>query len=107
MDSDELPFNNYDAEIAKELLSQQKFDSYFLVNVVGGKSWKIKQYYLGFFANVSNLLNTIYKTGGYEQSRNANYENLLEDKNRDYPLFGPKYWFGYGTSFYVSINFRL
>ena len=107
MDSDGLPFNNYDSEIAKELLSQQKFDSYFLVNIVGGKSWKIKQYYLGLFANVSNLLNTIYKTGGYEQSRNANYKTLLEDKSRDYPLFGPKYWFGYGTSFYVSINFRL
>lgn len=106
-DTDGLPFNNYDPDIARELLRQQKFDDYFLVNIVGGKSWKIKQYYFGFFANVSNLLNTIYKTGGYEQSRNANYETLLEDKSRDYPLFGPKYWFGYGTSFYVSINFRL
>jgi len=106
-DTDGLPFNNYNPDIAKELLRQQVFDPYFLVNVVGGKSWKIKQYYFGFFANVSNLLNTIYKTGGYEQSRNANYEALLEDKSRDYSLFGPKYWFGYGTSFYVSINFRL
>lgn len=106
-DTEGLPFNNYDPDIAKVLLKQQVFDPYFLVNVVGGKSWKIKQYYIGFFANVSNLLNTIYKTGGYEQSRNANYETLLEDKSRDFPLFGPKYWFGYGTSFYVSVNFRL
>jgi len=106
-DKDGLPFNNYDPEIARELLSQQEFDPYYLVNIVGGKSWKIKQYYFGFFANVSNLLNTVYRTGGYEQSRNANYETLLEDKSREYPLFGPKYWFGYGTSFYVAINFRL
>ncbi len=106
-DTDGMPFNNYDPDIAKELLRQQIFDPYFLVNVVGGKSWKIKHHYVGFFVNVSNLLNTIYKTGGYEQSRNANYETLLEDKSRDYPLFGSKYWFGYGTSFYISVNYRL
>ena len=105
-DIDGLAFNNYDPIIAQELLKQEEFDPYFLVNIVGGKSWKINQYYVGFFANVSNLLNTTYKTGGYEQSRNVNYETLLEDKSRDYPLFGPKYWYGYGTSFYASVYFR-
>ena len=105
-DKDGLPFNNYDPNVARELLKQEVFDPYFLVNIVGGKSWKIDQYYFGFFVNVSNLLNKIYKTGGYEQSRNVNYETLLEDKSRDHPLFGPKYWFGYGTSFYTSVYFR-
>ncbi len=76
------------------------------MNLVGGKSWKVKNYYFGFFANVSNILNTTYKTGGFEQSRNANYQTLLEDKSRTLPLFGPKYWYGYGTSFYTSIYFR-
>ena len=105
-DVDGLPFPDYDEEIAKELLNQEKFKPYYLVNIVGGKSWKFKNYYVGFFVNVSNILNTEYKTGGFEQSRNANYRTLLEDKSREKPLFGPKYWFGYGTSYYTSVYFR-
>ncbi len=105
-DADGLPIHDYDEDIAKELLKQEKFKPYYLVNLVGGKSWKVKNYYFGFFANVSNILNTTYKTGGFEQSRNANYQTLLEDKSRTLPLFGPKYWYGYGTSFYTSIYFR-
>ena len=105
-DVDGQPFYNYDEEIAQELLKQEKFKPYYLVNLVGGKSWKVKDYYFGFFTNVSNLLNTTYKTGGFEQSRNANYQTLLEDKSRTLPLFGPKFWFGYGTTFYTSVYFR-
>ena len=33
-------------------------------------------------------------------------QTLLEDKSREKPLFGPKYWFGYGTSYYASVYFR-
>jgi len=77
------------------------------LNIVGGKSWRIKGGYLGFFASVNNALNTIFKTGGYEQSRNANYQTLLQDQSRDLPLFSPKYWYGYGTTFFASIYLRL
>ncbi len=106
LDKDGLPIYDYDEGTAKELLKQEKFDPYYLVNIVGGKSWKINDYYIGFFINVGNLLNTEYKTGGFEQSRNANYNTLLEDKTREKPLFGPKYWYGYGTSYYTSVYFR-
>ena len=106
LDNDGLPIHDYDEGVAKELLKQEKFNPYYLVNIVGGKSWKINNYYIGFFVNVGNLLNTEYKTGGFEQSRNANYNTLLEDKTREKPLFGPKYWFGYGTSYYTSVYFR-
>lgn len=106
LDSDGLPIENFDGDIARNLLSQEKFDPYFLVNIVGGKSWKINDYYIGFFANIGNILNTEYKTGGFEQSRNANYNTLLEDKSRQNPLFGPKYWYGYGTSYYAQVYFR-
>jgi len=106
LDTDGNPIQGYDEEIAKKLLQQEQFDSYNLVNIVGGKSWKLKKYYIGFFANVSNILNKEYKTGGFEQSRNANYNTLLEDKTRDKPLFGSKYWLGYGTSYYASVYFR-
>ena len=102
---DGLPFNDYDPEIARELLAQEQFDNYFLLNAVGGKSWKIDDYYVGFFATISNILNTKYKTGGFEQSRNANYRTLSEDKALDTPVFGPKYWHGYGASYYLNVYF--
>ena len=39
-----------------------------------------------------------------EQSRNGNYTELLEDNNRPGgKLFGPKYWFGRGTTYYMNL----
>lgn len=105
-DSDGLPFNDYDENVARELLKQERVDDIFLVNVIGGKSWRLKNYSFGIFASVNNLLNEKYKTGGYEQGRNANYRNLLEDKSRDKPIFGPKYWFGYDTSYFLNVYIR-
>ena len=100
------PFNDYDPEIAKELLEQEQFDSYYLVNLVGGKSWKISDYYLGFFASINNVFNQEYKTGGYEQSRNGNYRELRDDAANPTRVFGPKYYFGRGTTYYLNVYFR-
>ncbi|WP_053990036.1 TonB-dependent receptor [Mangrovimonas sp. TPBH4] len=106
LDSDGLPFNDYDPEIAKELLKQERFDDYMVVNLIGGKSWKINDYYVGFFASINNLLNKTYKTGGFEQGRNANYQELKEDASNDTPVFSPKYWYGRGTTYFVNVYFR-
>jgi hypothetical protein len=99
-------FNDYDETLAKELLKQEEFGQYMVVNLVGGKSWKIDQYFVGFFASVGNLFNERYKTGGFEQGRNANYRQLKEDKALDTPVFGPKYWFGRGTNYFLNVYFR-
>ena len=107
LDFDGLPINSYDENIARELLRQEEFDDYFLVNVVGGKSWKIGDYFLGFFAVVNNVLDQEYKTGGFEQSRLAKYDNVLEDKSRQYgPVFGSRYFFGNGTTYYLNVYLR-
>ncbi|MBJ7879445.1 carboxypeptidase regulatory-like domain-containing protein [Gelidibacter salicanalis] len=105
-DADGLPFNDYDAEVARKLLKQERFDDYMIVNLVGGKSWKIKQYYLGFFASINNLLDTVHKTGGFEQGRNANYRELKEDVGRDTPVFGSKYWYGRGATYFLNVYVR-
>ncbi|MFL1010804.1 TonB-dependent receptor [Flavisericum labens] len=105
-DFDGNVFNDYDEELAKELLKQERFDDYMVVNLVGGKSWKIGQYYVGLFASINNLLNEIYKTGGFEQGRNANYRELRDDKALSTPVFGPKYWYGRGTTYFLNLNFR-
>ncbi|AOW20988.1 carboxypeptidase-like regulatory domain-containing protein [Urechidicola croceus] len=99
-------FTDYDPVLARELLAQEQFDDYFLVNAVGGKSWRIDDYYIGFFATVNNILNTKYKTGGFEQSRNANFRTLRDDQAREKPVFGSKYFNGFGTTYYLNVYFR-
>ncbi|WP_425076570.1 carboxypeptidase regulatory-like domain-containing protein [Psychroserpens sp. S379A] len=106
LDLDGLPFNDYNEDIATELLKQEKFDDYMVVNLIGGKSWKIDQYYIGFFASVGNLLDKQYKTGGFEQGRNANYRELRDDVSNPKRVFGPKYWYGRGTNYFVNVYFR-
>lgn len=107
LDADGLPINGIEPDITRDLLKQESLKPYMTVNLVGGKSWKVKNWYIGFFASLNNLMNSVYRTGGYEQSRNANYRTLQEDKNRDKPLFGPKYWFSYGTTFFTSMYIRI
>ncbi len=88
------------------LLTQEKFDSAVLVNFIGGKSWKIGDKYIGVFANISNILGTEYKTGGFEQARKANFVELQADRALDTPTFGNKYWYGNKTTYYLNIYLR-
>lgn len=107
LDSDGQPFANYDPEVAKQLLQQEQLDDYFLVNIVGGKSWKIKDYYVGFFATINNVLNQEYKTGGFEDSRRSKYDlQLAEQQSAGGPIFGNRYFFGNGTTYYVNLYVR-
>ena len=90
-----------------KLLKQERLDNMFLVNLVGGKSWRLShKYYLGMFASINNLLGALYKTGGFEQSRKGNFQNFKEDYELEHPLFGNKYWYGKGTSYYINFYLR-
>ena len=106
LDTDGLPFPDYDPTLAKELLRQEKFDSYMVWNAVGGKSWKVGDKYISLFVSLNNILNIQFKTGGFEQGRNANYQTLKEDTSAPTRRFGPKYWFGRGTTYFMNLNLR-
>ncbi|MDT0691195.1 carboxypeptidase-like regulatory domain-containing protein [Salegentibacter sp. F188] len=105
-DADGLPILSYDETLAKSLLKQEQFQDYVLVNAIGGKSWRIKDRYLGFFCSLNNIFDVLYKTGGYEQSRNANFMSLKQDRERDQPLFASRYWYGNGTTYYINFYLR-
>ncbi len=106
-DSDGLPLLDYEPDVARSLLKQEQFDDYILVNAIGGKSWLLDGgYYLGFFVSLNNIFDVLYKTGGFEQSRNANFRTLREDRARDQPIFGTRYWFGNGATYYANIYVR-
>jgi len=99
--------NNIDPEIARDLLQQEQFDDYMLVNIIGGKSWKIDDYYVGFFATVNNVFNQDYKTGGFEQSRRVDYRSQIDEQtNANGPIFGNRYFFGNGTTYYLNVYVR-
>jgi CarboxypepD_reg-like domain len=86
-----------------ELLKQEKFNNFSLINLNGGKSWKIKSKTFGFNASVSNLLDVKYKTGGYEQARNAKYRDLNQDVSSGTPVFAPKYFYSYGRTYFFNL----
>ncbi len=102
---------------AAELLKQEKFNDYSLLNLSGGKSWKVDNKTFGINIMVNNVLDTKYKTGGFEQARNSNYTQLDQDNTvhtnpntgvtAATPAFGPKYFYGYGRTYFVNlyINF--
>ncbi|MDP3312244.1 TonB-dependent receptor [Lutibacter sp.] len=113
LDGDEVPFLDSDTGVeitqnqVRALLKQEKFNATVLINVVGGKSWKINNYYLGFFAGINNMLGKVFKTGGFEQSRNANYIELKQDQSLLNPIFGSKYWYGNKTSYFLNFYVRI
>jgi hypothetical protein len=53
-----------------------------------------------------NVLNRTYKTGGYEQARN-NFRQIDQDVSSGTPSFGPKYFYGYGRTYFVNLNINL
>lgn len=102
-----LPFPEANEATARKLLKQEKFNPIKLLNLTGGKSWRISGKTVGFFASVNNVLDFTYKTGGFEQARNANYRELNQDVSSGTPAFAPKYFYGYGRTYFVNlyINF--
>jgi hypothetical protein len=101
-----LPFPEATNERATELLKQEKFNDFTLVNLTGGKSWLISRKdrsTIGFFASINNVFDVDYKTGGFEQTRNANFREVNQDVSSGTPAFAPKYFYGYGRTYFVNV----
>lgn len=101
------PFKDLEPEDADRLLKQRMLPSLYLLNIIGGKSWKMKDKYLSLFLSCSNVFDLQFATGGYEQSRNGNYEQMARDQLSGNPSFGPKFWYNQGRSFFVNLALRL
>lgn len=94
-----------DAEI-RSLRQQEKFNSAYTLNASIGKNWYIHRIYtLGFSLEVKNILNNQdIRTGGYEQTR---LTELTDDRTvKGYEAFDSKYFYMFGTTYYLNIYFR-
>jgi hypothetical protein len=81
------------------ILDQERLPSAFTIDASIGKSWRIDyKYYIGLNLSANNILNnTSIVTGGYEQYR---YDTENIDK------FANKYYYMYGTTFFLNVSFR-
>lgn len=106
LDSDGLQFADFNPEEARQLLKQERFNPYELVNIVGGKSWRIGDKFVGFFATINNVLGKEYRTGGFEQSRFGNFQDYRDDRNNPIEVFAPRFFYGNGTTYYANFYLR-
>lgn len=90
-------------ENVAKLLAQKPLDNFYLLNLVGGKSWLKTGKYISVFISVNNVFDTVFRSGGYEQSRNGNYGQLNQDNLSGSPTFAPKYWYGYGRTYFLNM----
>ena len=106
LDTEGLSFPEATPERGAELLKQEKFDDFFLLNLTGGKSWllsKKNRNTIGLFASVNNVLDIDYKTGGFEQTRKGNFREVNQDVTSGTPSFAPKYFYGYGRTYFLNL----
>ncbi len=95
-------------EQSQAMAHQEMFPSAFLLNANIGKSWYIhRKYNLGFSLEVKNLLNRQnIKTGGYEQMRLKKVEDPATGEVDHYSPFPSKYFYLFGTTYYLNLYFR-
>jgi len=101
------PFADLTEEKLRSILKQERLPDFTTVNLTGGKSWRLQnRTTIGFFASINNVFDREYKTGGFEQARNANYAQEVKRNNGQYNAFGNKYFYGYGRNFFVNVYYN-
>ena len=101
------PYAGLDENELRRVLQPIQLPSAFFLNANVGKSWRFGPYYVLLTASVNNILdNTKYITGGFEQTRRVTFPGYVEENAREFPLFGPKYFYTQGRSYFVNLQFR-
>ena len=103
----------------EDIRRQEDLGKAYTLSASIGKNWYIKyNYQLGFSLEVKNLLNNQnIKTGGYEQMRlnkitdktivmGPDNTPTTKDSMTTYGRFDSKYFYLFGTTYYLNIYFR-
>jgi hypothetical protein len=81
----------------RDVIRQERLDPGFVVDVYGGKSWRLRgKYFLNLNVSVNNLLNNQnFRVGGFEQLRFV---------PTDLDRFPPMYSYMFGVNFYTVLS---
>jgi hypothetical protein len=92
----------YGDPLIKEITRQQMLKGGFTLDASIGKSIMIdRKYFININLSVTNALdNQDIQSGGYEQNR-------FDFESKDVNKFPPKYYYYFGRTFYLNINFRI
>jgi hypothetical protein len=90
----------------RALAAQERFNPAVVVNASIGKTWYVNNNQIGFSLEIKNLTNTICKTGGFEQMRLFSDDEYETTTGTRYSRFDSKYFYLYGTNYYLNIYFR-
>lgn len=99
-------FGDESEEMMRKMTRQERYGNDWLLNANVSKSWYIhRKYNLGFSLEVKNILNTQnIKTGGYEQMRLK--KNESKEGYTYYTRFDSKYFYMFGTTYYLNVYLR-
>lgn len=87
------------SELYHQVADQTRLKGQFTLDLSVSKSWRVNGYLIGFNASITNLLNNKNLiTTAWEQYR-FDYTDYNVNK------FGNKYYYAFGTTFYLGINF--
>jgi len=102
------PYEGVTTDELKRVLRQVELPEAFFLNASVGKSWILGKYYFSISASVNNILdNEKYVSGGFEQARNMNYRNYVEDFDKDTPSFAPRYFYSQGRTYFINAQLKL
>jgi hypothetical protein len=94
-----------DGRKSRSIIKTRKFDPTMLLNLVGGKSWRI------YGKNVGVLPASIMCSMPLYKRVTMNKPEMPRAINRDVssgtPSFGPKYFYGYGRTYFVNLYINL
>ena len=103
---------NLAGEEARQVLGQTRLPAQATLDFYGGYSWRLHHVYIGankrplyltMNMGLNNLTNnTNIVTGGYEQLR-YDFSTSAADNLRKFP---PKYYYGYGFNYFISLQLR-
>ena len=112
----QVPFPGATDQNVRDILRQERLEDMYLLNIRGGKSWRTSsknRNTIGLFATVNNALGKRYRTGGFEQARKADFNEISNDiidhnlaNGNSTRTFGPRYFYSFGATFFVNLTYN-
>ncbi len=91
--------------LIEDIYGQEKYPRAITFDAFARKSWKKDDLYIALTASVNNIMNNRFRSGGFEQLR-LRYRGSFDNDGQFQleNLFPPKYYYAYGTTYFISLS---